>query len=372
MLGKEQYKIDVNAELSNERLKSLVFFYGPLIGKEAMSFYQYLVLRGPVPFFDELNNLLTSLNISVDSFEKQCAKLNEYRLLTTLKKDERYIFVFNNPMTRKEFIKDDVFARKFILKTSGPHFQELVADIHETNSYDDYEDVSETISLESLQKWSNREEGYLKPRRMQSYDFKTRFKTDIFLKDISSNMFPYKFRTEENLRQIAILSDLYNISYDEMRRFIPKVCKLDEEEFDLKQLKYLCMNGKGEYRKVDSSEYNEAPIIYLMSLQDGKELTDYDKRIIYKLSNDYYLNSEVINVLLEHALKECDNHLYENYLYPVASDLHRNNISTAKDAIELLSKGRKKTEEKLPVYDTANNKQMSEEEFEELMALRGK
>ena len=86
MLGSELYKIDVNAELSNERLKSLVFFYGPLLGKDALGLYQYLVLQNSTPVFEELNNLLSSLNISVDFFEEQCMKLNEYRLLTTLKK----------------------------------------------------------------------------------------------------------------------------------------------------------------------------------------------------------------------------------------------------------------------------------------------
>ena len=374
MLGSELYKIDVNAELSNERLKSLVFFYGPLLGKEALGLYQYLVLQNSTPVFEELNNLLSSLNISVDFFEDQCMKLNEYRLLTTLKKDNKYVFVFNNPLTRFEFTKDDIFVREFIMKTSGKHYQELASDIRGYNAYSDYEDISETISLDAIKNWSEENESYLKGTKKESYNFNTRFKVDVFLKDMSNNLFPLRFRTKDNLRQIAMLSDLYNISYDQMRSYIPKVCKLDKDEMDLNQLKYLCMSYRGEYHKVDSSQYYEAPINYLMSLQDGKELTDYDKRIIYRLSNDYFLSGEVINVLLEHALKECDNHLYENYLYPVASDLHRNNVSTAKGAIELLSKGKKtnEKEDKLPVYDTSKNKQYSDEYIEELLALRGK
>ena len=91
MLGKDLYKIEVNTELSNERLRSLVFFYGPLIGKEALVMYEYLVLRGNQTAFEEINSLLMNLNLSIDDFEFYCIKLNEYRLLKTLKQDNRYL-----------------------------------------------------------------------------------------------------------------------------------------------------------------------------------------------------------------------------------------------------------------------------------------
>ena len=111
-----------------------------------------------------------------------------------------------------------------------------------------------------------------------------------------------------------------------------------------------------------------------MSLQDGKEVTDYDKKIIYNLSNRYHLAPAVINVLLEYGLKNCDNRLIENYLYPIASDLHRNDIHNAKDALNRLSRPyeKNKKEDKLPTYDSSINKTMSAEEEEELLKLMGK
>ena len=36
MLGNDLYKVEVKNELSNERLKSLVFFYAPLVGSDAL------------------------------------------------------------------------------------------------------------------------------------------------------------------------------------------------------------------------------------------------------------------------------------------------------------------------------------------------
>ena len=114
MLGKDLYKIEVNAELSNERLRSLVFFYGPLIGDKALVLYEYLVLRGNRLVFEEINELLMSVNLSIDDFEFFCIKLNEYRLLKTLKQENRYIFALNNPLEIRQFIKDGSTAGRLV------------------------------------------------------------------------------------------------------------------------------------------------------------------------------------------------------------------------------------------------------------------
>lgn len=374
MLGSELYKIEVDTELSNERLKSLVFFYGPLIGHDTLALYQYLVLKGSTIGFEEINDLLMSLNISVDAFEEQCGKLNEYRLLKTLKQDNKYILIFNSPLTIKEFIKDNILVRDFILKTSGTHYQELVANIYNNNDYSDFEDISRTLSLDNIKNWSRENETYLTSNNDNKYEFHTLFDINAFLKDISTNLLPMRFRTKENLKEIAVLADLYNISYDKMRTFIPKITKIDSNEFDVNTLKYLCMNAVNDYRKVEQGNYNVPCIQFLMNLQDGKEVTEYDKKIFYNLSNKYHLNTSVINVLIEYTLKNCDNRLIEKYMYAIASDLHRNNIYDAKSALARLDKPYNKNvrEDYIPTYDTSKNKNVSKEEAEELLKLMGK
>lgn len=375
MLGNQLYKIEVNAELSNERLRSLVFFYGPLIGYNALVLYQNLVLKGSTIGFDEINNLLTSLNISVDVFEELCGKLNEYKLLRTLRQENKYIFVFNNPLTIKEFIKDDILVRDFILKTSGQHYQELIADIYDEDVHTDYEDISRTLSLESINNWSKDNETYLKKDIGDRYNFNTLFDVNVFLRDISTNLLPMRFRTLDNLKQMATMADLYNISYDKMRTFIPKIAKTDSNEFDLNQLRYLCMKASSDYSKVENGNYNVPCLSFLMNLQNGKEVTDYDKKIILNLSDKYHLNTSVINVLLEYALKNCDNRLIEKYVYAIASDLHRNNVTDAKGALDRLNKPYNKstnTSQSLPTYSTESNVSMSKDEADELLKLMGK
>ena len=375
MLGKDLYKIDVNGELSNERLKSLIFFYAPLIGDDATILYQFLLLRGSTYSFAELNELLTNLNKSIDQFEHSCNNLNKYRLLKTLKQDNRYVFVINAPLTIKEFIKDDIFVREFIMKTSGEYYRVLTADVYADNNYHDYEDISDTLSLEDLKMWSRKDETYLESNnKSNGYEFNTLFDINYFLKDISSLMFPMKYRTVDNLKQIAVFADLYGISYEKMRGYVANAVNKSGDSFNMNQLKYSCMNAKTSYEKVSQDKFNVPCQLYLMSLQDGKEVTDYDKKILFNLADRYHLNNSVINVLLAHTLKVCDNRLLENYIYPIASDFHRNDVNTAQKALERLSLDNSKTKEMdtLPVYDTASNKKLTDKELNELLSLRGK
>lgn len=375
MLGNQKYKIDVNAELSNERLKSLVLFYGPLVGHDALALYQYLVLKGSTIGFADISDLLASLNISVDAFEEQCGKLNEYRLLKTLKQDDKYVFIFNNPLTAKEFVKDNILQREFILKTSGSHYNELIADIRSENTHEGFEDVSRKLSLSEINKWSKENETFLnKDEKSDSYNFNTLFDMNVFLKDVSIYLFPLKFRTPDILKEIATLADLYNISYDKMRTYIQKVCSLDSNEFDLDKLKYLCMDAVQEYKKVDDGNYNVPCLLFLMNKQNGKEATEYDKNILRTLSKEYHLCTSVINVLIEHALKACDNRLFEKYIYSIAADFHRNNINDAKSALSRLDKPYNKntSKDELPTYGKASSAGMSIEEEEELLRMIGR
>ena len=375
MLGKELYKLQVNCELSNERLKSLVFFYEPMIGPNALATYEYMTLKGTSVRFNELNDLLTTLNISVDEFEKQCAKLNEYKLLKTLKKDNQYIFELNAPLTMKSFIQDDLLVRTFILKTSGKYYQELISGLTSDDNYNEFEDISKKFSHDNIKNWSKEDETYLTIKKDDtSYNFGTFFNVNKFLQGVSTNLFPLHLRTPSNLKLIATLADLYNISYDKMKSFIPKISKLNSTSIDTELLKYLCIKTNADYQKVEEGNYNVPCITYLMSLQDGKEVMEYDRKIIMKLANEYNLNPSVINVLLEYCLKNCDNRLIEKYVYGVASDLHRNNIENSAQALERLNihRDNKNIEDSLPKYDDSKNPEVDINRLQEILNKRNK
>ncbi len=376
MLGKDYYRIETDVELSGEKLKSLVFFYGPLIGCEALNLYEYLVLKGSSIGYAKLNDLLQELNLSIDHFEELIGHMNEFRLLKTLKKEDHYIFVLQAPLDMNEFIKDDIFVRYFILKTSGANYQKLISTLVEPDEHRDFENVSKTLTSEALSGWTKSDETYINKSRKskkEKYDFNTLFDINVFLKDISPTLFPMRFRTRNNLEKIAIYGDLYDVSYDRMRVYLAQVSDFDADSFDLKKLEKVCMSSSGNYEKIEKGRYDVPCVRFLMSLQDGKEVTESDRYLLSKLSAKYHLSAPVINVLVEYGLKNCDNRLVEKYLTKTAADLHRNDINTADEALKwLYNSGEKRSEDKLPSYDTSNNTSLSESDEEELLKLMGK
>lgn len=378
MLGRDLFKVESNVDLSNERFKSLVLFYTPLIGEEALVLYQFLAVKGSSGSFEELNKLLNSLCISIDSLEDRIKKLNEFKLVKTLKStsENKYIFILNNPLTQEEFIKNEIFVRDFILKTSGEYYQSLLADYRYFNSYKDFEDVSAKLNPNDLSKWTINDEKYLTNNiRKDVYNFDTLFDINEFLKDISTTLFPLRFRSEENLRLIASLADLYNVPAEKMRYYLTKAVKTNSDEFNKNLLTYFCEQSVSEFKDIKPGVYNVPCVLFLMNKQGGKEVSKYDRKILYSLANSYHLKPEVINVLVEYTLKNCDNSLIEKYLYSIASDLNRNDINTASKALERLNayiptKKTIKTKEAIPTYNEVNNIAYDEALFDEIMKKR--
>ena len=377
MLGNDFYKVEVNCELSNERLKSLIFFYGPLIGNDALVLYQYLILTGSTDTFNELNELLRSLNVSVDQFERNCKKLNEYKLLKTLKKRNNYIFILNEPLSMKKFIRDDILVRHFIMKAGGDTFKSIVSKVMQNNSYEDYENVSETLHIEDLQSWSSADETYLRTVSNQNdtYSFDTLFDINNFLKGMSKNLFPLQLRTKDNLLKIAKMADLYNIPNDKMRVYIPKVCDLKSDKIDFDLLASMCRRSKNN-QDVVKDGYDVPVVSFLNRIQNGKKVTETDKIMIRKLSDEYELNTSVINALLEFIVNKYDNTIIPSKVYSYANNLHKNDIKNAKAAIDWLNKSNSKTKNKKEdiqtVYDTSSNPEFDEARYNEIMSTRRK
>lgn len=385
MLGNDLFKVEVKADLGYRRNKSLILFYNPLIGNDAHYLYEFLCMKGTSNSFEELNKLLNSTRYSIDKFEDCLKNLNKYGLITTLKKKEeeetqidKYIFVLENPLDFDEFNNDPLLVRDFILKTSGNYYQMLVMEARSFSKHKGFEDVSYKFDLKELENWKKGDESYLKPLpNVGKYEYGTMFNINVLLKDMSTVLFPLKFRTDENLKEIARLADLYNISYDKMRVIISKTVANSSKTFDLNDLKNKCILAMPDYRIIEEGNYKVPCELFLMNKQGGKEATPYDKRVINELSSKYFLNPEVINVLIEYTLNNCNNQLMEKYMYSIASDLHRNGINTAEEALDRLNgnkaKVKKVTKKKdiEVVYDGSKNKEVSKEELEALRKFRG-
>ena len=217
--------------------------------------------------------------------------------------------------------------------------------------------------------------GFSQERKILSSD--TLFDLHAFMKDVSFYLLPEQFRTEYNLNQIKLIADVYGITNQKMRNYIATT--VNTGRFDTEFLRSLCAKAKLEYIKIDRSNYGVPCVTYLMTLQNGKEVTPFDKEMLYALATDYHLKPQVINVLISHTLKRLDNRLIRKYVYAVAADMYRNSIETADEAVRWLTyekkvRSRKKQdqEDTLPVYDTSKNMVFTKEEEEELLKSIGR
>ena len=201
-----------------------------------------------------------------------------------------------------------------------------------------------------------------------------------FMKTVSAMIFPIALRTVENLQTIAMLADTYGVSEDRMRINLMSATELDPPHFDVNKMRNLCRNSKAEFRYNSDNKYQVPCATFMANLQAGKEVTAYDKRLLENLLENYHLKPEVINVLIEHSLQECDNKLISSYVQAVAANWYRNDVDTYQKALEQI-KGSPKADKKirtknreevLPVYDSSNNPELSNEEIMELLREAGK
>lgn len=371
MLGKDLFKVQGIEDLNSDQMRSLISLYRPLVSNAGIIIYEELLVS-PKNELDSINNLLIRLSMSLNEFVLAMEHLNEYRLINTYyhTKEEHYLFELRAPKGSREFIKDDLFGRLLLKEIKTERYQKLYQQINQnTSSLQAYEDQTKRLKIASLNEWSEQLEKDFRPIKNPNIKVESFFDTDRFVKEASATLFPLKFRTQENLQAIASLADLYNISQDRMRINLEKAIRPNSDVFDLNYLKYLCMNHKSEYQEVQKGSYDVPCLLFLMNLQEGKEVSPFDRRIIDSLANQYYLNPSVINYLLEYCLKNCEGRLYPNYIYPVASDLHRNNVKTVEEAKDLLQNKvkKEKTHPKdiLPNYDQENKLQFDEKMMDE-------
>lgn len=378
MLGKDLFKVESKVDLSYKRHKSLILFYNPLIGNDAHYLFEFLCLKDNSNRFYEINELLNSLRYTIDSFEECMRRLNKYRLVNTFKKkdEDSYIFVLNNPLTPEEFVKDDLFARDLILKTSGPYYRSLISEIRSVGKHKGYDDVSYRFNPEELSLWSEEKEAYLNKKTDNNYDFGTFFDINAFLKDCELSAFPLKYRSPEVIKEIATMGDLYNIDLESMRPLVFGSIKNGDVEFNMSAFKYRCQKFNPPYKLIEKGNYSVPCLSFLMSKFGGKQPTVLDKKIIYNLANDYYLNTEVINALMEYVLDNNDNVLIEKYIYALANDMHHNDIKTANDCFKRLNYSNKKSNTtkhkfKEPTYDDSKNIEATPEQLKALKRMRG-
>ena len=374
MLGRNNYLLTGTKELKRSEWQALYLLYQPLIFNDALTIYGYFVNRYKKQ--GTITELLLDLNMSLDAFILGTERLNEYRLLDTYKYkyEDRYVFVLREPKSTEMFLKDEIFSRILLNTIGKDRYNELYTALMKGKiDLKDYQNMTKHLKYNSLIDWSPEKEAdfhYIKKQSVPDNHIDSYFDIKRFVKEASTTLLPLKFRTADILAMIGRYADIYNISQDQMRIIVGKVVSSDLNEFNINRFKRLCAEVRPNYRSIKPGEYNVPCSLFLMNLQGGKEASPADMELFAELIERYHLPIEVVNVLIEHALKKCDNRLIRRYITGVAGDLHRINIQSAEAAKAFLNQDKSrvsKTKDILPQYDDSLNPSYGQSEYEELL-----
>ncbi|MBR2793114.1 MAG: DnaD domain protein [Solobacterium sp.] len=395
---KDVYRIETGADLSEEMISSLLTFYLPLVGNDAVLLYLFLHSEGRMAKTNEPHSRISvHLNRSMDEIERARAHLEEYLLVRTWVNENEtrnsYIYRLNTPLPPESFLASNEFLSAYRRAVDNRHADASVSRIESRAlPLSGYRDITLSVRHKPLERelLENENAAGSKPVR-PSYRFTEdeqdiRFDYEKFLSLEHDLWFPNILRTSENMALIGRLATFYGLSPETMVRLVGDSITLFSGE---KTLNTQLLERKAARAKTELTEakdpYALSPVSFLMSKQNGTPVTQADKRILEKLAKEMQFPDEVINVMIEYILELSDNQLNSRFVDMVAGEWARDGVANREDAFkERKKKTRRSSSRKidqLPAYYNANPRRtsekqtMSEEEVRratELLKSRGK
>ncbi len=337
---KDTYRIDRSFGISESMIVSLVTLYQPLIGKDAVNLYLTLASEAVNPHTQETHSRLFALmNSDPDSFDRACAKLEEYMLVRVYKKTmesrNSYIYVLHFPMSAKGFLSTPFFMNRYVNIMGQKQAETTISRLKSREiPTTGYQDITRKVS------YSRRDEvksevqfSDVKPRYRFAVDDTTIvFDYDSFIRNTSVLVFPAELRTQETMSLIGRLATVYGISADHMRVLVKDCVNLETMEFNSEKLKLMAERSKPDITSA-KDPYSLPPVSFLMAKQKGAAVSMTDRRILEHLSLDMHFSSEVINVMIEYILRISDNRLNSRFVDMVAGEWARDGITTKDQAV---------------------------------------
>ncbi len=395
---KDVYRVETGADLSEEVISSLLTFYLPLVGNDAVLLFLFLHSEGRLARVNETHSRISAhLNRSMEEIEKARTHLEEYLLLRTYVSESEtrnsYIYRLNTPLPPESFLASSEFMTSYRRAVENRHAEASVSRIESrTLPLSGYRDITLSVRHKPLERElaENGSASVSKPVRPKfrfaDEDQDIRFDYERFLSLEHDLWFPNILRTSENMALIGRLATFYGLSPETMVRLVGDSITLFSGE---KTLNADLLERKAARAKTELTEgkdpYALSPVSFLMSKQNGTPVTQVDKRILEYLSKEMQFSDEVINLMIEYILETSDNQLNSKFVEMVAGEWARDGVKTREDAMKERKKKSKRSsarkQDQLPAYYNANPKRsdaketLSEEDLRkatELLKSRGK
>lgn len=411
----------VNKCLLNENDKLVLsMLYMPILGNEACTLYLTLFneLKASSYMSNELNHyhLMTVMNLNLKQIKEARLKLEGVGLLKTYYKTgsvNNYVYELFSPLSAYEFFNHPIFNIVLYNYVGKEEYNTLINYFKTPKiNLKNYEEITAPFDMTFKSKnykemdFDNTDvmkKDTLKLNYELDYDF------DLLLSLIPDNMINNRAFNKTTKELIVNLAFIYRIDLTTMSEII-KTCLnekglIDKEELKNNVRKYYTYNhnnklpnlvfaSQPDYLKSPSGDNSNrgklikvfetnSPFEFLKNKNKGVKPTLRDMKILEMLIVDMKLNPAVVNVLIDYALKTCNNKLNRAYVETIASQWKRLNIETAKEAMEIAEKEhnkynkptkttvRKRVSTSTPVWfnENVDSTPVSGEEKEELENL---
>lgn len=334
--------------------KNMVELYGPIIGKEAIYLYEYLLSEAESQWNFRnasyyVNDMLKTSMFTSNQFSESRNKLEAIGLMNTYLNDDQKLLTFElvNPLIFNDFIQNQKFRHLLISKIGNINYDKLVFfntpykiknaknisasfeiiygndelnKIKTFNFEELYKIISKKTNIPVILSSKDKEiiESYftnynITINEIASCIYSSIIKNnDIF--EISSDLLLVKLQTLVN--SINNLNIFKNIKINRNANLFIKALSPEETNKIF-----------NDYKNLNSEQY--------LNAITKQELTQEEKNIIQKLRNKYHLSDCLINVIFDHSIFRT-NKICSNYIYKVANTINLRSIDSLENIIDHL------------------------------------
>ena len=372
----------INKTIINDNFRDLVvMLYQPIIGFPSVSVYFTLwsYLKKSTLMSKEYShyNLLSNMKIHIIELNEAREKLEAIGLIKTYFKHDKvnqYIYELYSPLEAVEFFNNPILSTLLYTNLGPENYNDTLSYFEMPNiPLKGYENITSRLSdvfeigslngtiYDNLRKTSTGPI-LLTPKinigiTLELIPDEVLNKKNITasIKDLITNLsFVYDFNDEE-LKNIILesIDNKKNIDLNLLKENARKYYEFEHQG----KLPNLIYKNQPEYLRKESTGTSKrdkmiyqfevtSPYDFISSKYKDSKPTTADLKIIEYLLTDLKLTPAVVNVLVDYVLKINNNKLTRSYVETIAGQWKRENIKTAKEAMELAEKEHKKKAKK--------------------------
>lgn len=385
ILPVDGYHMEMNASLPADYLAALIHLYQPLVGINAIHFYQLLLQEEPLSKEVHLqahHHLMNYLNQSLDQIYEARVKLEAIGLLQTFKKNREdktiYTYVLIPPFRPAAFFGDLMLAEllyrqigKTKFNTLKAHYTEIPVVEKGENITVSFNDVFQPFTPDGEVKITPVPEQQTPGVPIQSIDF------SLLSHALTKSMIPAdKVLTETNQRMINQLAVMYDLELEEIEKALMWALT-DENEVDISQFKAACQDFFAKKENVlpqaEATTQQESPaqaasqnkprtkteeliqhfetitpkqLLEDMSKGNNASVQDIDN--ISEIATRQNVSNAVLNVAIHYVMLQSNHQLSKRYLETIVSHWSRLGYTTAKQAMDHVVNQQQKNANKQP------------------------